>query len=86
MEFSHDFGWVFADTASEQHAYAELAGCTMVNKSIDEYITHFEHLLQKAEWDRMSWGSLFQFKKGLECWLHLKILQKGPMPAEMLDA
>ena len=54
MEFSHDFSRVFTDTASKQHAYRELASCMMVNKTINEYIAHFEHLLQKAGWDRMS--------------------------------
>ena len=86
MEFSHNFGQAFTDTASKQHAYRELVSCMMVNKTIDEYIAHFKHLLQKAGWDRMSWESLFQFKKGLECWLHLKILQKEPMLVETLDA
>jgi hypothetical protein len=57
----------------------------MGNKSIDEYIAHFEHLLQKAGWDRTSQGSLFQFKKGLDRQIHLRILQKEPMPAESLD-
>ena len=58
----------------------------MGNKSIDEYIAQFEHLLEKAGWDRTSRGSLFQFKKGLDRRIHLKILQKEPMPAENLDA
>src|SRR5216683_4824836 len=59
---------------------------TIGNKSINEYIAQFEHLLQKAGWDHMSQGSLFQFKKGLDRKIHLKILQKEPMPAEALDA
>ena len=57
----------------------------MENKSINEYIAQFEHLLQKAGWDHTSWGSLFQFKKGLDWRIHLKILQKEPMLAKMLD-
>ncbi len=86
IEFGHDFHHVFANTALEQRAYGELANCTMGNKSINEYIAQFEHLLQKAGWDHMLWGSLFQFKKGLDREIHLKILQKEPMPAEALDA
>jgi hypothetical protein len=53
-DFGHDFRRAFADTASEQRAYGELANYMMNNKSIDEYITQFEHLLQKAGWDRTS--------------------------------
>jgi len=74
VEFEQEFWWAFADTALEQHAYGELANCTMGSKSIDEYIANFEHLLQKAGWDHISQGSLFQFKKGLDCHIHLKIL------------
>jgi hypothetical protein len=85
MEFGQDFRRAFADTASEQRAYGELANCTMGTNTIDEYIARFEHLLQKAGWDRTSRGSLFQFKKGLDRRIHLKILQKEPMPAETLD-
>jgi hypothetical protein len=58
----------------------------MGTNTIDEYVAHFEHLLQKAGWDCTSRGSLFQFKRGLDQHIHLKILQKEPMPAEMLDA
>jgi hypothetical protein len=38
----------------------------MGSKTIDEYIAHFGHLLQKAGWDHTSQGSLFQFKKRLD--------------------
>jgi hypothetical protein len=86
VEFSHNFRQAFADTASEQQAYRELANCVMGSKTIDEYIAHFKHLLQKAGWDCTSQDSLFQFKKGLDRWIHLKILQKKPMPIETLDA
>ena len=85
VKFGHDFQCMFADTASKQYAYRELANCVMGNKSIDEYIMHFEHLLQKAGWDHTSRGSLFQFKKGLDHRIHLCILQKEPMLAESLD-
>ena len=34
----------------------------------------------------MSRGSLFQFKRGLERKIHLRILQRDPIPAETLDA
>ena len=60
--------------------------CAMGSRSINEYVAQFEHLLQKAGWDRTSRGSLFQFKKGLDQKIHLKILQKEPMPVETLDA
>jgi hypothetical protein len=86
MEFGHNFHRAFADTASEQRAYGELANYTMGNKSIDEYIAQFELLLQKVGWDHTSRGSLFQFKRGLDWRIYLKILQKEPMPAEALDA
>jgi hypothetical protein len=85
IEFGCDFRHAFADMASEQWAYGELANCTVGSKSIDEYIAQFEHLLQKVGWDRTSQGSLFQFKKGLDRKIHLKILQKEPMPTEALD-
>jgi len=71
--------------ASEQCAYGELVNCVMGSKTINEYIAHFEHLLQKAGWDCTSRGSLFQFKKGLDQQIHLKILQKEPMPAKTLE-
>ncbi len=45
VEFGHEFRRVFVDTASEQRAYGKLANYTMGNGTIDEYITHFEHLL-----------------------------------------
>jgi hypothetical protein len=48
VEFGRDFRQAFVDTASEQQAYGELANYTMGNKSIDEYIAQFEHLLKKA--------------------------------------
>jgi hypothetical protein len=57
----------FIDTTFEQHAYGELANCTIVNRMINEYVAYFKHLLQKAESNRISQGSLFQFKKGLKC-------------------
>jgi hypothetical protein len=38
VEFGHNVHCTFANTASEQHAYRELANCIMGNKSIDEYI------------------------------------------------
>jgi hypothetical protein len=66
VEFRRDFRRAFTNTASEQHAYGELANCVMGGKTIDEYIANFEHLLQKAGWDCTSRGSLFQFKKGLD--------------------
>ncbi len=86
VEFGHEFQRAFADTASEQWAYGELANYTMGNGTIDKYIAHFEHLLQKAGWDQTSRGSLFQFKRGLERKIHLRILQRDPIPAETLDA
>ena len=58
----------------------------MGNKTIDEYVAQFKHLLQKAGWNHTSQGSLFQFKRGLDHQIHLRILQKEPMPDEMLDA
>jgi hypothetical protein len=48
VEFSHEFRHAFADTASEQCAYGELASYTMGGSTIDEYVAHFKHLLQKA--------------------------------------
>ena len=66
VEFSCNFRRAFANMASEQCAYGELVNCVMGSKTIDEYIAHFEHLLQKAGWDCTSRGSLFQFKKGLD--------------------
>jgi len=66
VEFSHNFQCAYANTASEQRAYGELVNCVMGNKSIDKYIAHFKHLLQKVGWDYTSQGSLFQFKKGLD--------------------
>jgi hypothetical protein len=86
VEFSRDFRQMFTDTASEQQAYGELANCIMGNKMIDKYIVRFEHLLQKAGWDHTLQGSLFQFKRGLDHRIYLKILQKEPMPAETLEA
>jgi hypothetical protein len=53
-DFGHDFWRAFTDTASEQRAYGELANYMMNNKSIDEYIAQFEHLLQKVGWDHTS--------------------------------
>jgi len=76
---------VFTNTVLEQRAYGELANYTMGNSTIDKYIAHFEHLLQKASWDRTSRGSLFQFKRGLKRKIHIWILQKEPIPNEMLD-
>jgi hypothetical protein len=71
VEFSREFRRAFADTMSEQRAYGELANYTMGSSTINEYITRFEHLLQKAGWDRTSRGSLFQFKRGLKWQIHL---------------
>jgi len=51
IKFSRNFHHTFADMASKQRAYRELANCTMGNKSIIKYIAQFEHLLQKAGWD-----------------------------------
>jgi hypothetical protein len=84
-DFVQEFRRAFMDTVSEQWAYGELTNYAMGNRSIDEYIAQFEHLLQKAGWDRTSQGSLFQFKKGLDRRIHLKILQRDLMPAETLD-
>jgi hypothetical protein len=38
MEFGCDFQRAFADTASEQRAYSELAKCSIGNKTINEYV------------------------------------------------
>jgi hypothetical protein len=86
VEFGCDFQCAFMDTVLEQRVYGKPANYTMGNKSIDEYITQFEHLLQKAGWDCTSRGSLFQFKHSLDHHIHLKVLQKVLMPAEALDA
>jgi len=77
---------VFVDIASKQHAYGELASYTIGNSTINKYIAHFKHLLQKAGWDHTSRGSLFQFKRGLKRNIHLQTLQNEPMPAKDLDA
>lgn len=74
-KFNQDFQRAFTDTASEQRAYGDLTNYTMGNKSIDEYIAQFKHLLQKVGWDCTSRGSLFQFKKGLKQQVHLKVHQ-----------
>jgi hypothetical protein len=39
---------VFTNMVLEQWAYGKLANYTMGSSTIDEYITHFKHLLQKA--------------------------------------
>jgi hypothetical protein len=86
VKFSRAFHVAFTDTTLEQRAYRELANYTMGSSTINKYIVRFEHLLQKAGWDRTLRGSLFQFKRGLKWKIHLRILQKEPMPNEMLDA
>ena len=60
--------------ASKQWAYEELANCSMGSKIINKYVAQFKHLLQKAGWDCTLQGSLFQFKKGLDRKIHLRIL------------
>ena len=86
VKFGCDFQCAFMDTVLEQRVYGEPANYTMGNKSIDEYITQFEHLLQKVGWDCFSRGSLFQFKHSLDHHIHLKVLQKELMLAKTLDA
>ena len=51
IEFSCNFRHAFTNMALEQQAYSELVSYTMGNKTINEYITQFKHLLQKAGWD-----------------------------------
>jgi len=48
-EHSRKFWCAFADTASEQQVYRELANCIIGNQTIDEYIAQFKHLLQKVD-------------------------------------
>jgi len=43
-----DFEQAFADTASVEHAYADLTRLEMKVDEIDEYVARFEHLLTKA--------------------------------------
>ena len=45
IEFGQDFCWAFADTALEQRAYGKLTKCAMGNKTINEYVAQFKHLL-----------------------------------------
>jgi len=56
----HDFEQAFADTASAEQAYADLARLEMKGDEIDEYIAIFEHL---PGWERTAYGSLEMFKK-----------------------
>jgi len=85
VAFEQDFQRAFTDTTLEQRAHGELTNFTMENKSVNEYVTQFKHLLQRAGWDCTACGSLFQFKRGLNQGIHLKILQREPMPTKTLD-
>jgi len=64
-EWVTNFKQAFADTASADQAYADLAKLEMRGDEIDEYLAAFEHLRLKAEWERGAHRTLEVFKKGL---------------------
>ena len=63
--FITDFESAYADTASEEQAYADMTKLEMKGDEIDEYIAAFEYLLIQAGWERDARGSLEMFKQGL---------------------
>ena len=82
-EWETTFTTAFTDTASAEQAYADLTKLEMRGDEIDEYIATFEHLREKAGWERTAHGTLEMFKKGLPRRLHWTILQRDPMPTNI---
>jgi len=82
-EWVANFEQAFADTASAERAYADLAKLEMRGDEIDEYIVTFEHLRLKTGWERGAHCILQIFKKGLPRGLHQTILQHDPIPVTM---
>ena len=79
-EFAQDFADAFADTASAEHAYAELTKLNLKGDEADNYIALFERLINRAGWDRLAHSSIEMFKKGLPCKMIFAILNRDQTP------
>jgi len=82
-EWVTNFKQAFANTATADQAYADLAKLEMRGDEIDEYLAAFEHLRLKAGWERGAHRTLEIFKKGLRRRVHWTILQRDPIPVTM---
>ena len=79
-EFTQEFNDAFTDTASVEHAYAQLTKLSMQDEEVDQYIATFERLIHRAGWDRSAHGSVEYFKKGMPRKIIVTILNRDQVP------
>ena len=81
MEFRADFENAFTNTTKVQDAEAALEQIHINREeSIDEYISRFEDLMQKAGWGEYDRGTINTFRRGLHDAMQKAIFLKDPIP------
>ena len=79
--FIRDFQLLFTDTTKTQNAHQELLQLSITPRMLNNYISSFEHLHQRAGWGADDTGTMMLFKKGLTQGLHCVVLEKtNPHP------
>ena len=82
--FIRDFQLSFTNTTKMQNAHQELLQLAMKPGMLDDYISSFEHLRQRAGWGADDVGTIMLFKKGLTHGLHCAVLEKtNPHPTTL---
>ena len=80
-EFRSDFDDAFTNTTKVQDAEAALEHIHIQHEeSIDQYITCFEDLMQKAGWGEYDRGMINTFRRGLHDAMQKAIFLKDPIP------
>jgi len=74
-DFETAFKDTFTFTASKETALAQLEKLTMNCGNIDTYITTFDRLLAKADFNRNDKGALEMFKRGLNLMLKVNCIK-----------
>ena len=79
--FIRDFQLLFTDTTKTQNAHQELLQLSITPRMLNNYISSFEHLYQRAGWGADDTGTMMLFKKRLTQGLHCVVLEKtNPHP------
>jgi hypothetical protein len=81
MEFQMDFDDAFTNMTKVQDAEAVLEHIHIQHEElINQYILHFEDLMQKASWGEYDQGTINMFRQGLHDAMQKAIFLKDPIP------
>jgi hypothetical protein len=76
-----DFDDAFTNMTKVQDAEAVLEHIHIQHEElIDQYISHFEDLMQKASWGEYDQGTINMFRQGLHDAMQKAIFLKDPIP------